>query len=130
MRKRKRVKIKVSEIRRLSKLHVSEAEAAAYLGVTKKKFAEILQRDKKARRAWEEGRELGKLGLRRKQLRLADRSTSMAIFLGKQWLGQSDVSVTEISGRDGGPVEMDLSALSNDERKQLRAILTTARKKS
>lgn len=32
----------------------------------------------------------GKISLRRKQWKLADKSASMAIFLGKQYLGQSD----------------------------------------
>ncbi len=32
----------------------------------------------------------GKAGLRRTQLKLAQRNAGMAIFLGKQWLGQKD----------------------------------------
>ena len=32
----------------------------------------------------------GKISLRRKQFKLADKSASMAIFLGKQYLGQKD----------------------------------------
>lgn len=32
----------------------------------------------------------GKISLRRHQFRLAEKNPSMAIFLGKQWLGQSD----------------------------------------
>lgn len=32
----------------------------------------------------------GKISLRRKQFKLADRSAAMAIFLGKQYLGQTD----------------------------------------
>lgn len=35
-------------------------------------------------------RELGKMSLRRKQWALADKNASMAIFLGKQYLGQKD----------------------------------------
>ena len=35
-------------------------------------------------------RELGKMSLRRKQWALADKSASMAIFLGKNYLGQRD----------------------------------------
>lgn len=33
----------------------------------------------------------GKISLRRHQFRLAEKSTAMAIFLGKQYLGQRDV---------------------------------------
>ena len=35
-------------------------------------------------------REGGKMSLRRTQFKLAQTSASMAIFLGKQWLGQTD----------------------------------------
>lgn len=35
-------------------------------------------------------REAGKISLRRAQFRLAEKSAAMAIFLGKQYLGQSD----------------------------------------
>lgn len=34
--------------------------------------------------------DMGKISLRRTQMRLADRSVPMAIFLGKQYLGQTD----------------------------------------
>ena len=39
---------------------------------------------------FKEKRELGKMSLRRKQWKLADKNASMAIFLGKNYLGQSD----------------------------------------
>lgn len=34
----------------------------------------------------------GKISLRRKQFKLADKSAAMAIFLGKNYLGQTDVT--------------------------------------
>ena len=40
-------------------------------------------------------RELGKISLRRAQFRLAEKSAAMAIFLGKNYLGQSDDVVLE-----------------------------------
>lgn len=36
-----------------------------------------------------------KCTLRRYQMQLAERNPTMAIFLGKQWLGQKDVSTTD-----------------------------------
>jgi len=44
-------------------------------------------------------REKGKISLRRAQFRLAEKSASMAIFLGKNYLGQKDVveqTITQI----------------------------------
>ena len=36
-----------------------------------------------------------KCTLRRYQMQLAERNPTMAIFLGKQWLGQKDVNITD-----------------------------------
>lgn len=41
----------------------------------------------------------GQISLRRNQLRLSERSAAMAIFLGKQYLGQSDCSEVELTGK-------------------------------
>ncbi len=40
----------------------------------------------------------GRISLRRKQWKLADRSATMAIWLGKQYLGQKDVVEVESKG--------------------------------
>lgn len=45
-------------------------------------------------------RERGKISLRRTQWKLAEKSATMAIFLGKQYLDQSDKIETRISGID------------------------------
>lgn len=71
---------------------------------------------------------MGRVGLRRKQMRLADSNASMAIFLGKQMLGQKDVVTTEHTGADGGPVEIDASKLTQDERNELRELITRSGK--
>lgn len=129
MGRQRHKKVRVSEIRRLSELQVTEREAAAFFDMRLATFKELLRIDVAARDAWEQGREKGKVALRRKQMRLADTSAPMAIFLGKQYLGQQDVIVTEHSGRDGGPITtMDLGKLNADERKDLRRLLTRARK--
>lgn len=46
----------------------------------KKRFAEVFRRK----------RGVGRVSLRRKQFRMAGKSAAMAIWLGKQYLGQSD----------------------------------------
>ena len=53
----------------------------------------------------------GKMSLRRRQWHKAidDDNTTMQIWLGKQNLGQSDRSKTEITGKDGGPVQQQVS---------------------
>lgn len=50
-------------------------------------------------------REMGKMSLRRKQWKLADTSASMAIFLGKNYLGQTDQVETKIEFESDGFIE-------------------------
>lgn len=47
----------------------------------------------------------GKMSLRRAQFRLAEKSAAMAIFLGKQYLGQRDTAVVE-NGIDNNLLEV------------------------
>lgn len=54
-----------------------------------------LQRDEEFCRVFKKGKENGKMSLRRKQWKLADKNASMAIFLGKQYLGQRDTIKVE-----------------------------------
>lgn len=42
-------------------------------------------------------REAGKISLRRSQFKIAESNASMAIWLGKQWLGQKD-NISEMQG--------------------------------
>ena len=42
-------------------------------------------------------REAGKISLRRSQWRLAEKSAAMAIFLGKNYLGQKDIVETNLN---------------------------------
>lgn len=48
----------------------------------------------------------GKISLRRSQFKLAEKSPAMAIWLGKQYLGQREVQGIELTGKDGDAIEM------------------------
>ena len=50
-------------------------------------------------------RALGKMSLRRAQFRLAEKNAAMAIFLGKNYLGQTDQVETKIEFEDDGFIE-------------------------
>lgn len=124
--------MKISEIRSLSKLQCSEREAAAFFNISIRTWRELLRIDTKARDAWEHGREFGKISLRRKQFGLADTSAPMAIFLGKQYLGQNEVQIHEHSGRDGQPIQtqaLNVKDLTKEERAALRSIVARSRGK-
>jgi len=84
-----RATIDLAEMDKLCALHPSDAELASWFGVSTKTierrksepaFAEVLER----------GRAKGKLNLRRIQYKMAESNAVMAIFLGKNLLGQSD----------------------------------------
>ena len=61
----------------------------------------------------------GKLSLRRKQWRLAEKSPAMAIFLGKNYLGQSDHTEVHLNAKVENPyanmTEKELRALAKME---------------
>ncbi len=129
-RLRKHAKIKVSQIRALAEVQATESEAAGVLGIKTGTFREALRIDMAAKKAWEEGRARGKVSLRRRQWKLSENNASMAIFLGKQWLNQNETQRIEHSGRDGGPIRsVDLSALTPEDRVNLRALAMKAKKR-
>jgi len=115
--------ISLKDVRKLARLQCTRLEAAAFLGIRKQTFDRLIREDERVRDAWEQGKQLGKISLRRKQFKLADDSAPMAIFLGKQYLDQREIVTQEHSGRDGGPIEFDASELSQEERDQMRALV-------
>lgn len=86
------IEIDWEHVRGLCSIQCTRDEVASFLRIShdtleraskrefKKKFVEL-------RNEWSQG---GKCSLRRKQWKLADKSATMAIFLGKQMLGQRD----------------------------------------
>lgn len=83
-------------IEKLSSFMCTEEEIASFMGVTvetlhrQENNASFLERVKK-------GREKGKASLRASQFRMAKTNPTMAIWLGKQYLGQKDIVEDENS---------------------------------
>ena len=123
-----KVTVKTKDIEKMARLQCTHREAAAFLGIRVHQFRNLLAKDEKARDAWERGLMMGRIGLRRKQMRLAGANASMAQFLGKNILGQRDVVTNEHTGDGGGPVEIDASKLTQEERDELRALLNRSGK--
>jgi hypothetical protein len=96
----------IETITALARIQCVQKEAAPVLKVTEKTFNSFLQYNKKALEAWGNGREEGKASLRRTQWLTMERSVPMQIWLGKQYLGQTDKQ--EQSGPNGGPVERQI----------------------
>jgi hypothetical protein len=89
----------------LGNIQATTKETAAVLGVDESTLFDFFKREPAAREAWDRARERGKASLRRTQLRLAEKNAAMAIFLGKNLLGQSDKQEIEHAGPGGSPIE-------------------------
>lgn len=76
----------------LCALQCTREEICGFFGISEKTLDSWCKRTYKQSFSlvFKEKRGLGKISLRRSQWRLAEKSASMAIFLGKQYLGQKD----------------------------------------
>ena len=83
---RPKTQIDLEQAEKLGMLQCTLKECSAWFNVP----PSTLAGHKEFRKAYEKGLENGKQSLRRKQWHLADKSATMAIWLGKQYLGQSD----------------------------------------
>ena len=83
---RPKFKIDYDTVRKLANIMCTQQEIASVLGCS----TDTLQRDKQFCDIYKEGKETGKMSLRRIQWKLAEKSYAMAIWLGKQYLGQRD----------------------------------------
>lgn len=77
----------------------TKEEAAAHLGVSRPTLWKFLDNNPEAQDAWERGFDEAKTSLRRLQWKHARTSVPMAIFLGKQLLGQRDAIGLDHSGK-------------------------------
>lgn len=89
---RPKKEIDYQTVEKLASIQCTQEEIANFLNLS----VRTLQRDEEFCRLYKKGQDNGKMSLRRIQFKLAEKNTSMAIFLGKQYLGQKDyVETTE-----------------------------------
>lgn len=88
----------LARLEELGEAQCVHAEVAGALGVTVKTLNRFLERKGDAREAFEKGRARGLERLRRAQLKLAETNATMAIFLGRTYLGQAEQKETEPVG--------------------------------
>lgn len=79
-------KLDCKSIEQLSRMFCLIEEIAAFLHIN----PEDILKDKEAMKAYNRGRMIAQIELRKKQMQLADRNTQMATWLGKQYLDQTD----------------------------------------
>lgn len=102
-------------VKGLGNIQATTKECAAVLGVTERTFITFKQKNSAAAEAYEHGEGEGRASLRRRQFKMSETNATMAIWLGKQYLGQTDKVVNEHSGPGGGAIKIE------DSRKQVEA---------
>jgi len=100
----------MDQIRALGRIQATVEEVASVLRVSERTLQNFFSAYPEAKVAHEEGKFEGHASLRRKQFAMADKNAAMAIWLGKQYLGQRE-PVQQIE--TGGPG--DFSDLSDEE---------------
>lgn len=100
----------------LGSIQATKPEVAAVFNVTMPTLRIYFNANPEALAAYENGKGIGKMSLRRRQWKMAEKNPTMAIWLGKNWLDQSDRAKHEHTGKNGGPLAvLDLSKLSGPE---------------
>lgn len=83
---RPRKEIDMELVERLADIQCTEEEIASVLNCS----VDTLARQPSFAEVYKRGREMGKSSLRRTQWKIAQNNATMAIWLGKQYLGQTD----------------------------------------
>ena len=105
---RPKFKIDYDMVEKLAGIQCTQQEIASFLGCS----VDTLQRDETFCGIYKKGMDSGKMSLRRIQYKLAEKNTAMAIFLGKQYLGQKDN--IEVEHKDLSKVEELLSKIDKE----------------
>lgn len=102
------IPVDLDELEKLCALQCTQVEIAAWFGVSVPTI-ERRARNKVFRERMERGYAKGRISVRRKQMQLLDAgSNTMAVWLGKQLLGQKDRH--EVTGANDGPMELSVNA--------------------
>ena len=127
---RRAVHIDLVQLEKLCSLQCTDEELAAWFGMSPTTIARR-RRNPEFAEAIERGRARGRISVRRAQMKLlASGNPSIAVWLGRQLLGQRDVSTTEHTGSGGEAIQLavkpDLTQLSDEELTQLQSIARKA----
>ena len=123
---RRTVHIDLIELEKLAALQCTDEELASWFGVSPTTIARR-RRSPEFADAIYRGRARGRISVRRAQMKLlASGNPTMAVWLGRQLLGQRDVITTEHTGSGGEAIQLalrpDLSQLTDEELVQLQSI--------
>ena len=125
---RPKIILNLEELERLSRLNCTMPEISAYFDIPLRTLEDKFANEVDVRKAIEKGRATGKLSLRRRQIQIMEETNNptMAIWLGKQLLGQTDKQeiIQEINIEDRKV--LDISRLTDDDLNNLERTLKYA----
>ena len=125
---RPKIVLNLEELERLSRLNCTMPEISAYFDIPLRTLEDKFTNELDVRKAIEKGRATGKLSLRRRQIQIMEETNNptMAIWLGKQLLGQTDKQeiIQEINIEDRKV--LDISRLTDDDLNNLERTLKYA----
>jgi hypothetical protein len=105
------VQIDLVQLEKLCSIGCTDKNLAAFFG-TCVRTIEKLRKNPDYAEAMNRGEAKGHISLRQVQIKLAEKgNAAMAIWLGKQWLNQRDVTPIELTGAKGKPVALSLEVL-------------------
>lgn len=101
------------QFEKLCAMHCTLLEICAFFDVTDKTLENWCKRtyDMKYSEICKIKRQIGKISLRRSQYELAKKNANLSIWLGKQWLGQTDNAVAE--EKENNAVDEFVNALNS-----------------
>lgn len=110
---RPKKEIDYTVVEKLANIQCTQEEIASFLNLS----VRTLQRDEEFCRLYKKGQDNGKMSLRRMQFKLADKNPTMAIWLGKQYLGQRDKFPDEVDYAEINKGLINISKLLNEPKK-------------
>lgn len=112
---RPRKEINQSEFEKLCGLQCTKEEICGWFGITDKTLERLCREiyGKGFSEVFAEKRQRGKIALRRSQFQLAEKSASMAIWLGKNYLDQHDSDIVAANEASNGVLEAILALERN-----------------
>jgi hypothetical protein len=108
---RKAVHIDLVELEKLATIGCTDLNVAQFFNVSVRTIEQRRKKHSEFAEAMNRGHAKCLITVRRSQMKWLDRSPAMCIWLGKQLLGQRDVTPIELTGAQGKPVKFSLEMI-------------------
>ena len=108
---RKAIPIDLLELEKLASLSCTDSEIAAFFNVSVRTIEQRRKKQPEFAEVMSRGRAKCHIAVRRAQMKWMEKNPAMCIWLGKQLLGQRDLTPIELTGAKGKPVALTLEVL-------------------